>query len=60
MFGTVKVSGNDDTCDLRPYDPPPWSVAREIKVDTSGDRPTVVVDALIITKENAADNPGDW
>ena len=59
MFGTVKVSGNDDgATSVRTI----TALVRgeEIKVDTSGDRPTVVVDALIITKENAADNPGDW
>jgi ribose transport system substrate-binding protein len=59
MYGTVKVSGNDDgATSVRTI----AALVRgeEIKVDTSGDRPTVVVDALMITKENAADNPGDW
>ncbi|HRA06581.1 MAG TPA: sugar ABC transporter substrate-binding protein [Propionicimonas sp.] len=59
MFGTVKVSGNDDgATSVRTI----AALVRgeEIKVDTTGERPTVVVDALIITKDNAADNPGDW
>lgn len=59
MFGTVKVSGNDDgATSVRTL----AALVRgeEIPVDDSGERPTVVVDALIITKENAADNPGDW
>nr|WP_300143790.1 sugar ABC transporter substrate-binding protein [Propionicimonas sp.] len=59
MFGTVKVSGNDDgSTSVRTL----AALVRgeEIKVDTSGERPTVVVDALMITKENAAANPGDW
>lgn len=59
MFGTVKVSGNDDgATSVRTL----AALVRgeEIEVDDSGDRPTVVVDALIITEENAADNPGDW
>lgn len=59
MFGTVKVSGNDDgATSVRTL----AALVRgeEIPVDDSGDRPTVIVEALIITKENAADNPGDW
>lgn len=59
MFGTVRVSGHDDgATSVRTI----TALVRgeEIKVDTSGERPTVIVDALVITKENAADNPGDW
>lgn len=32
----------------------------DIEVDTTGDRPTVVVDTVQVTKENAAENPGEW
>lgn len=61
MFGTVRVSGNDDgATSVRTLYAIVSDKAAELKVDTSGDRPTVVVDALMITKDNAADNPGDW
>ncbi len=59
MFGTVRVSGADDgATSVRTL----VAVIKgtELKVDTTGERPTVVVDALVITKENAAANPGDW
>lgn len=59
MFGTVKVSGNDDgATSVRAL----AALVRgeQLEVETSGERPTVVVAALMITKDNAADNPGDW
>lgn len=61
MFGTVRVSGADDGgTSLRTLYDVVTNKGAGLKVDTSGDRPTVIVDALVITKENAADNPGDW
>lgn len=61
MFGTVKVSGADDgATSLRTLLAVVQGKGSELKVDTTGERPTVVVDAVMITKENAADNPGDW
>ena len=61
MYGTVKVSGHDDgATSVRTLFAIVTGKQAELKVDTSGERPTVVVDALIITKENAKDNPGDW
>lgn len=61
MYGTVKVSGADDGgTSVRTLYALVTGKEAELKVDTSGDRPTVVVDALMITKENAKDNPGDW
>ncbi len=61
MFGTVKVSGADDgATSLRTLLAVVQGQGSELKVDTTGERPTVVVDAVMITKENAADNPGDW
>lgn len=61
MFGTVKVSGQDDGATaVRTLYAIVAGTQAELEVDTSGDRPTVIVDALVITKENAADNPGDW
>lgn len=61
MFGTVRVSGHDDgATSLDTLYAIVTGKADSLKVDTSGDRPTVVVDALEITKDNAAANPGDW
>ena len=61
MFGTVRVSGADDGgTSLRTLYSVVTNKGADLKVDTSGDRPTVIVDALVITKDNAADNPGDW
>jgi ribose transport system substrate-binding protein len=61
MYGTVRVSGADDgATSLRTLYAIVTGKGSELKVDTSGERPTVVVDALMITKENAAANPGDW
>lgn len=61
MFGTVRVSGADDgSTSLRTLYTIVTGKSAELKVDTSGERPTVVVDALMITKDNAKDNPGDW
>lgn len=59
IFGTVKVSSQDDgATSVRTL------VAiiqgEAIEVDDSGDRPTVIVPATLVNKENAADNPGDW
>lgn len=61
MYGTVRVSGADDgATSVRTLVAIVQGKGAELTVDTSGDRPTVIVDALMITKENAADNPGDW
>ncbi len=61
MFGTVRVSGNDDgATSVRTLYTIVTGKAAELKVETGGDRPTVVVNALMITKDNATDNPGDW
>jgi ribose transport system substrate-binding protein len=61
MYGTVRVSGHDDgATSLDTLYAIATGKADTLKVDTSGDRPTVVVDAVTITKDNAAANPGDW
>lgn len=61
MYGTVRVSGHDDgATSLRTLYSVVTNKGADLKVDTSGQRPTVIVDALVITKDNAKDNPGDW
>lgn len=61
MYGTVRVSGHDDgATSLDTLYAIVTGKGSTLKVDTSGDRPTVVVSAMIITKDNAAANPGDW
>ena len=59
IFGTVLVSANEDggTSVQTLVD---IINGTDIEVDDSGDQPTVVVPSVIVTKENAADNPGDW
>lgn len=59
MFGTVKVSANDDGA---------ASVqaivdvikGTDLETEDSDGVPTVVVPSMLITQENAAANPGDW
>jgi ribose transport system substrate-binding protein len=61
MFGTVKVSGADDgSTSVRALYDIVTDKTSDLEIDTSGSRPTVEVAALTITKDNAADNPGDW
>ena len=61
MFGTVQVSSvADGSTSVRTLYNLVAGKDSEIKVDTSGERPTVVVDSVMITKENAKDHPGDW
>ncbi len=61
MYGTVRVSGHDDgATSLDTLYAIVTGKGSTLTVDTSGDRPTVVVSAMIITKDNAAANPGDW
>lgn len=59
MFGTVQVSSiADGSTSVRTL--LAMVQGADVTVDTSGDRPTVIVDSTIITKDNAADFPGDW
>lgn len=64
LFGTVLVSANEDggTSVQTLVD---IIKGAKFDVDTTGDQPTVVVPSVVVpsvvvTKENAADNPGDW
>lgn len=59
MYGTVKVSSEEDgATSVRTL--VALIKGETVDVDTSGDRPTVVVPAVLVNQENAADNPGDW
>lgn len=61
LYGTVRVSGADDgATSVATLYAIVTGAGSSLEVDTSGERPTVVVPALVITKENAKDNPGDW
>nr|WP_300152283.1 sugar ABC transporter substrate-binding protein [Propionicimonas sp.] len=61
MFGTVKVSSMEDgATSVRTLFALVQGKGSELTVDTSGERPTVVVPAMVVTKDNAAANPGDW
>jgi ribose transport system substrate-binding protein len=59
LFGTVKVSAHADGATAVDAI---VAVLRDesLDIDDSGDRPTLFVPAVVVTKENAADNPGDW
>lgn len=59
LFGTVKVSAHSDGATaVRAM----VSLLKKesLTIDDSGERPTLIVPAVIVTKENAGENPGDW
>lgn len=61
MYGTVHHSpSNDAAAAVETLVKIIREEGDEIEVDSSGDRPTVVVNTVQVTKENAAENAGEW